>query len=309
MPPDFTFPGHRLDPKALTRLKRAILFAYGNTTNPRNIECHWYAVWDRVLADLIADTSRLLPVPQYKLWYVKPDPPVPGDSQDAGGDEEAGNTTIDSITTTSSTIPQPFARELIPDFVIVRTMIRRTARSPKLKYAGVPLLVEVKRLPMRFADWNNLAFLDKVEQQIFLAESHVMEQASYLFRNYPRQKSAILIACSGLWWRCRIVHKNDVQDADSILPRMFDDDEEDEIDAEEDNPDDIDEENLSDDELDLIDAPEGLARGESEAAIPEDEFSRTLQLGTRGSDQRFGLIHERLQQVLTNPYRQTGEMG
>ena len=309
MPADFTFPGHRLDPKALRRLKRAILFAYGNTPNSRNMECHWYAVWDRVLADLIADTSRLIPVPQFVVWYIEPDPTDEGGSQPSGGGEEAGNTTIDSITTFASTIPEKSALELVPDFAIVRTMLRRTAQSAKLKYTGVPLLVEVKRLPMRFADWDDPTYLEKIDQQVIVAESHVMEQATYLFRNYPRQQSAIVIACSGLWWRCRIVHKTDIQDPDLFVPRIDDDDEEDKGDAEEDGTDDSDEGETSDDELDLIGTPEALAHGESEEAIPENKFSTTLQLGTRGSDQRFGLIHKRLLQVLDNPYRTTGEMG
>ena len=307
MPPDFTFLGNRLDPKANIRLNRAILFTYGHTTNPRNTESHWYAVWDRVLADITADSARLLPVPQFVLWYIKSNPTDRDDSQDAGGDEEAGNTTIDSITTVASTIPQKSARELVPDFVIVRTMIRRSATSPKLKYAGVPLLAEVKRLPRRVKDLNDPKFLRELRQRVLFAEFDVMDQAAYLFQNYPRQKTVILIACSGTWWRCRIVHKDDVADPSTIMPPIPDYDEEVESDAEEDSPDDKEDKgDTSDDELDIIDAPESLARGESEETIPEHQFSTILQLGTRASDQRFGLIHRRLKAVLDE---RTGEMG
>jgi hypothetical protein len=63
---------------------------------------------------------------------------------------------------------------------------------------------------------------------------------------------------------------------------------------------------VSDDELDIIDIPEDDAFGESEETIPENEFSRLLRLGTRASNQRFGLIHQRLEITLAN---RTGKMG
>ena len=292
-------------------MNRAIIFAYSHISNSRNTEDHWYALWDRVLADLVADECRLLPVPQFVLWYVEsnpPDRPDREDSQDAGGDEEAGNTTIDSILSVASTVPQKSARELVPDFVVVRTMTRRNVKPRKLKYAGIPILVEVKRLPTRVEDMNHPTFVRDLSHQILLAKNGLLSQAAYLFHNFPRQKSVVLIACSGVWWSCRIVTRDDVEDASNIIPTDSDD-EEDEIDVEEDGLDDSDDEALSDDELDLIGAPEGLARGESEAAIPEMEFSTILQLGTKGSDERFGLIHKRLKEVLAIPHRKTGEIG
>ena len=207
--PDFIFPGHTLDHKASNRTERAILFAYSHSSNQQNTESPWYAVWDRVLTDLIADHSRLCTVPQLVLWYIDLtlEPRDRGDSEDAGEDEDVGNATIESITSVASTVPEKSAQEHIPDFAIVRTMTRRGVPPRKLKYAGVPLLAEVKHCPRRVENWRNPAFLQAVSQQVLFAESDVMKQAEYPFCNYPRQDTVVLIACSGLWWTCRIVHK------------------------------------------------------------------------------------------------------
>jgi hypothetical protein len=312
MPPEFIFPGHVLDPKAKRRTERAILFAYSHISNSRNIESPWYAVWNRVLADLIADHSRLLTVPQLVLWYIDPVPDRADrdHSQDSVEDEEAGNTTIDSITSFASTVPEKSARELIPDFAIVRTMTRRTVTPRKLRYAGVPLLVEVKRCPRRVENSRDpgFAFSRALAQHILFAETDVTKQAEYLFRNYPRQETVVLIACSGLWWSCRLIHQDQLNDPSNGIPKHANKyEEDDESDVEEDSLDDEEVEgDTSEDELDVIDAPEGVAFGESEAALPENAFSRVLQLGTRASDQRFGLIHQRLEVVLDS---RTGKMG
>jgi hypothetical protein len=136
----------------------------------------------------------------------------------------------------------------------------------------------------------------------------VLRQAAYLFHNYPRQESVVLIACSGLWWSCRVIHKGhrDLPDPSTIIP-ADPDDEEDESDVEEDSLDDGEEEgDSSEDELDVIDVPEDVAFGESEEALPVKAFSKILQLGTTASDQRFGLIHQRLEAVLDS---RNGKMG
>jgi hypothetical protein len=114
---------------------RAILFAYSRTSNPRNIESPWYAVWDRVLADLIADQSRLFVVPQLLLWYIDPipDPRDRDNSEDVGDDEDVGNVTIESIPSIATTVPEKSAQERTPDFAIVRTMTRRAVAPAHIK--------------------------------------------------------------------------------------------------------------------------------------------------------------------------------
>jgi hypothetical protein len=233
-------------------------------------------------------------------------------SEDAGEDEEAGNMTIESIISVASTVPQKSALELIPDFAIVRIMTRRNVIPRKLKYAGVPLLVEVKRLPKRKENLRNDTFLRDVLQRIVFAKLDVLKQASYLFRNYPRQETVILIACSGLWWSCRIIHRDDRDLHERRDINLEDpDEEEDEVNPEEDSLDDEadedeDEGDTSEDELDVIDLPEDAAFGESEEVLLENKFSNALQLGSRASDQRFGLIYQRLQAVLNSG---NGRMG
>jgi len=182
-------------------------------------------------------------------------------------------------------------------------MTRRVAARRKLKYAGVPLLAEVKHVD----NWRDPGFLSDVVQRLLLAQSDVMDQAHYLFRNYPRQDSTILVACSGIWWTCQVVHRDQFGDLFRPLPRFLDDSDDESVDAgEPDVNEDDDEVNASDDELDIIDAPEGEAFGESEATLPKDRFSRVLQLGTQASNRRFGLIHQRLEATLAN---RTGNIG
>ena len=73
-------------------------------------------------------------------------------------DGNPGDISISSIPSVAATTPQPLAKEIIPDFAIIHIIFcwrdsdgPKKWRNVKIRHAGVPLLVEIKRAGGRSA--------------------------------------------------------------------------------------------------------------------------------------------------------------
>ena len=87
----------------------------------------------------------------------------------------------------------------------------------KVWHAGIPILMEVKRLPGRSLEGRE--FQDALLLLLNDAINNLEHQASYLLANSSHAKQAfvILVGCSGEWWRWREFTREDFQRTPDIL--------------------------------------------------------------------------------------------
>ena len=154
MSTDFILPGRRKDHVPLSKASLAKAFAVSRASNPRNIEYPWYGYWCQTLVDLISEHERLLNIPQHLLYYTISDE---SEAENKAVDV-TGDTSISSIPSVAATTSQPLGNEIIPDFAIIHVIFRwrdpdgpKRWRNVKIRHAGVPLLVEIKRAGGRSA--------------------------------------------------------------------------------------------------------------------------------------------------------------
>jgi len=76
----------------------------------------------------------------------------------------------------------------------------------KLLRCPAPILIEIKRPASRKITQNS-GFEDNLRGVFQDAENDVLDQAHYLLSKTNPQPSVILIACSGQYWKWRIVNK------------------------------------------------------------------------------------------------------
>lgn len=324
---DFILPGRRKDNVPYSKSCFAKAFATSRASNPRNIEYPWYGCWCQTLVDLISEHEQLLNIPQHLLYYTTSD------------ESEADNTAVDdpgdistsSIPSVATTTPQPLAKEIIPDFAIIRIIFRwrdqdgpKRWRNVKIRHAGVPLLVEIKR-----AGGRSARSLVETLVHMAIAQNEAMLQAAYLFRMIPVQQSVMLMACTGHWWSCRIVTRDQVQhleakdreEADFIADEdEYDGDSDDEMDGGKDDGigNELTDEDLNEleDETDSavsaqnggVDAIEDLEPivDEEKLEMPTSRWTNAMRLETRASNQKLFLIHRHLEQVLNDDTRTMG---
>jgi hypothetical protein len=322
---NFVLPGRRTTQTSYAKSCLAKAFANSKSRfcNPRNIEYPWYGLWCQILMDLTSDRLRLLTIPQHLLYYI--DPPEP--KSDVSDEDEPNHEANTSIPSVASTTPLSSAKEIIPDFAIIRILFRwlnadgeKIWRNVKIQRAGVPLLTEIKRAGSRSATTLKFALWHLV-----VAQAEALLQAAYLFRMIPDQQSVVLLACTGHWWSCRIVSRDQVRhygnDGDDDF--LAEQDEEMEIDLDDDD-DEMDcgiGDELSDDELSQLveasvqpdrfsdDSSAGLLEpvvDEASLAIPSSKWTGAMRLDSRASNQMLFLIHRRLGQVIGD---RTGAMG
>jgi len=211
----------------------------------------------------------------------------------------------------------------------------------KIRYAGVPILVEVKRGGSRSLD--GVDFLKSTRVEIERGEDDLYRQAAYMFTMHQRQKYVVLVACSGVYWSCRLIDRETVMNR--VAKRPTDDFQRDidepigEFDLDDEDGEDDEGVELGGmlweddiDELDLIGQPDGPAEhdgddpesdarstsstseedflepvaAELDLALPEDRWTRLLRLDTRASNQKMFLIHSHLRDVVRD---NTGMMG
>jgi hypothetical protein len=219
--------------------------------------------------ELTSDSRHLIVIPQHLLYYIPADS---GDDEGSDDDDVLANTTLSTIDSRTSTRAENSAEEILPDFAIIHVRyrfrnpaLRRTWHNVKIQYAGVPLLVEIKRAGSRSLVGSE--FLRSTNVEIQRAQSDLYRQAAYLFTMHPRQQYVVLVACSGVYWSCRIIGRQAVMDR--VAPKPSDDFEpdddetdsgnesdEDSGEAEEDAGEELFDDDL--DELDLIGRPRGF---------------------------------------------------
>jgi hypothetical protein len=348
MSTQFILPGRQTNPLAHTKLNIAKAYALSRSCNPRNVEFSSYGLWCQYWMELTSDSRYLIVIPQHLLYYV---PTGDSDEESSNDDDALANTTLSTIASGASTRAEKSAEEILPDFAIIRVKfrfrdaaLRRTWRNVKIQYAGVPLLAEIKRAGSRSLVGQE--FLKSTILELRRAQNDLFRQAAYLFTMHPRQHYVVLVACSGIYWTCRIADRQTV--LERVAPKPSDDFEPDgdendgNIESDEEfgeEGDDAGEELFDDDldELDLIGRHGGPEEGsvkrtqserhsstsesESESAeedymepvvaeaalaLPSRTWSRLLCLDTAASNQKMFLIHARLQTVVRDV---TGSMG
>ena len=319
---DFILPGRRKDHVPFSKASLAKAFAASRASNPRNVEYPWYGYWSQILVDLTSQYERLINIPQHLLYYTPAEPEADNITVDASDPD----TSISSIPSVAVTTPQPFAYEIIPDFAIIRLIFRwrdpdgpKRWRNVKIRHAGVPLLVEIKRAGARSA-----RSLVETLVHMAIAQHEAMLQAAYLFRMISVQQSVMLMACTGHWWSCRIVTRDQVRHftaKDKDREEACFSADEDEHDGNSD--DEMDERNddgigneLTDDDLNqLEDEAESAVSAqdgeepifdEARLELPTSRWTNAMRLDTGASNQKLFLIHRRLEQVLNDETRTMG---
>ena len=287
--------------------------------------------------DLTSDSKFFIVVPQHLLYYV---PTEDSDDEESGSSvDDLANTTFSTIDSRPSTKAERSAEEILPDFAIIRVKCRfrnpalgRTYLNVKIRYAGAPVLVEVKRAGSR--SLHGVRFLKSTQVEIGKAGDDLFRQAAYMFMMHKRQQYVVMVACSGVYWACMLADRTTVMDrvdpkpADSFLPDLDDPDDPDgHVDSDdEDGGEDMEDELFDEDidELDLIgqsevhvantddepsdaSAPSGPPQSENDflepvvaitdLALPENRWTKLLHLDTRASNQKMFLIHSHLRDV------------
>lgn len=179
--------------------------------------------------------------------------------------------------------------------------------------------MEIKRAGSRSA-----TSLEETLVYMAIAQNEAMLQAAYLFRMIPVQQSVMLMACTGRWWSCRIVTKDDVKHLENkieadFIPEEQDEDSDDELDLDN-NKDDGIGNGLTDNDLNQLEieaepavpAQDGGVEhlepivAEAHLELPTSEWTNAMLLGTRPSNQKLFLIHRRLEEVLDDDTRTMG---
>ena len=220
--------------------------------------------------DLTSDSKFLIVIPQHYLYYVPNE-----DSKGSASDDEDGdlaNTTISTVDSRPSTQAEGSAEGAIPDFAIIRVscrfrncVLRRNYLNVKIRYAGVPIIIEVKRGGSRSLD--GVDFLKSTRVKIERGEDDLYRQAAYMFTMHQRQKYVVLVACSGVYWCCRRIDRQTVMYRVAKLPTDdFQPDMDEGFDLDEDEDEDDHGIELGDvsweDDIDLISQRDGLSVGQ-----------------------------------------------
>ena len=174
--------------------------------------------------------------------------------------------------------------------------------------------MEIKRAGSRLA-----GTIEETLVHMTIAQNEAMLQAAYLFRMIPVQQSIMLMACTGRWWSCRIVARDEVDHLKAKDEKEADfSPDEDEHDG--DSDDEMDEGNndgigneLTDDDLNQLEEVESAQDGgrdadehlepivdEARLELPISGWTNAMRLETCASNQKLFLIHRRLKQVLNN---------
>lgn len=208
---DFVLPGLQ-SPKKQYALEAAYSFAFSKLSNRRNLENPWYAFWGQI-SDALADHDSLLSISQFCIWF-KTGVEVTSDT-----DEDPGNTSLETNTSYTSTVPEKNTKAVAPDFTVIHLDLRergvtvndtRLGRTLKLRGLRIALVFENKRGGKRVRGGAEfpLTFLSAAKFQ-------GMEQAMHVFKMFPEQTHIIAIATAGHWWAFRSITRP--EDADFAI--------------------------------------------------------------------------------------------
>ncbi|KAF8055888.1 hypothetical protein FPV67DRAFT_1433640 [Lyophyllum atratum] len=187
--------------------------------NIRGLECHSYGTWNEVLQDLIAHLPpTVVLIPQFELdvFQVEHDDTI-------------------SVSDSISSLAQPDARGLIPDFTIVvtRAILRDSGVQigrGTLQGKFVPwidlriealrpgLIAEVKRRPTRSARTAQ-RFASDLGVHLLKAKSALALQAKEAFRAHYETKRIILLALVGDWFAWKLAVCEDYHFSAGTEPR------------------------------------------------------------------------------------------
>ena len=199
---DFTLPGCCGSDDALAKITLARTFAHSKTHNPRNVEHPWYAYWDCVLNSLTSDNNRLVVAPQHLLYFETSAEGVT-DPVPTGIEGPPGHKKNASV----STVAASEAREVIPDFAIIRYQKPPIPENADEAGKDVPLLMEIKRAgPRKFCK-------EATYVNMTLAQRAAEKQAWFLFQMDPNQETVILIGCVGAYWTCRLMSRDQAKES------------------------------------------------------------------------------------------------
>lgn len=228
--PSWILPGRAINPVMKQKVILETSFAFSRTFNSRNIEYHWYALWDQTLSDLIADVPNLIVAPQFPVWFV----PMHDDHEDEedGDDPEEivrlpeehdapGNESDDEDVgcgagdvSFASTVPEKDTRQVIVDFAILHLMAVAQPQQ-MFRYGGwritevnIGLLVELKRFTSRSLKGEEQE--QGIIWQISEARSDLMLQAGHVFTQDPDKQYVFAIAASGPYWCGTTIQRTEV---------------------------------------------------------------------------------------------------
>jgi len=201
-------------------------FAFSRTFDPRNLEYHWYPLWNQTLSDLVSRVPNLIIAPQYPLWFVpQGDEEIEddGNSDDENDPEEVkasirGSRTESTVLegddddqvvadmsfASESTMPEKYAKSVIVDFAIINLGGVPLQQKQNTHYGGwritradVGLLVEVKRFASRSLTPASAELEKALELRISEAGDDLINQAAHLFLQDEGKDFVLAIAAAG----------------------------------------------------------------------------------------------------------------
>ncbi|KAG1786594.1 uncharacterized protein HD556DRAFT_1506730 [Suillus plorans] len=211
----------------------ATSLAFSRTLNSRNIEFHWYPLWNQILYELFPvwfvpdddeddedendgdDPEEIIQPPEEQPTKEAPENQ---DNHNEDEDDEAAEAAAGDISF-ASTVPQKNAEGVNVDFVILH--LKAVAQpQPELetRYGGwritaasVGLLVEVKRFVSRSLAGENQT--TEILSRILEACSDLIDQAACVFIQNPNTDSVLAIAAAGPYWRSATIRPINVRKA------------------------------------------------------------------------------------------------
>ncbi|KAG1894056.1 uncharacterized protein F5891DRAFT_1063703 [Suillus fuscotomentosus] len=195
--------------------------AYSRTFNPRNLEYHWYPLWDYALSNLVRKTPNLIVFPQFPLWFIPSDDDGEVEEAEDGDNLEEMDAVephqapapispaddddfIDEGVSLASTTAEPKARGVLVDFAIISVKAGKESQH-KERYGGwritgvdVGLLVEIKRSASR--SLKGKAFERALSERLGEAIHDLFDQAVCLFLENPTKHSVMAMAVAGPYW-------------------------------------------------------------------------------------------------------------
>ncbi|OAX32971.1 hypothetical protein K503DRAFT_776109, partial [Rhizopogon vinicolor AM-OR11-026] len=222
--PSWTLPGCKNAPNMRYKAILETSFAFSYTFNPRNLEYHWYPLWNQTLSDIVSNVPNVIIAPQYPIWFVPQDDEVGNEDErdkdddkeyeddGSGGDPEevpimSGGESLpgESIAVIEDdndgedmaevsfalTVPEKDARGVIVDFAVINLGGMRYG-GWRITAANIGLLVEVKSFVSRRLASAELE--KEIGAQIPVACHDIIRQAPYPFLQDPNKESVLAIA-------------------------------------------------------------------------------------------------------------------
>jgi len=231
-------------------------FAFSYTFNPRNLEYHWYPLWNQTLSDMVSDVPNVIVAPQYPIWFVPQDDEVGNEDErdkdddkeyeddGSGGDPEEvpivsegellpgeGTAVLEDDNdgedmgevSFALTVPEKDARGVIVDFAVINLGgVPLKQPGGKMRYGGWRITAANIGLLVEIKSFVSRrltsAELEKeIGAEIPVACDDIVKQAAYLFLQDPNKESVLAIAAVGHWWCNTKINRGDVNHIMQLL--------------------------------------------------------------------------------------------